>query len=748
MRRLRWVLPVVILAISAALIVAYQRGLAEQERTQPNKPAPIPEGLSAKANTWSISHDDSNGKKKYQVRAGSYHVLEQEGTFELMDVTLDLYDAKDQKKFDRVTSAKALFNPAEHVMFSEGEVEITMGVTEGEEPSGKLLSIKSSGVRLEANTGKVTTDKAASFKFDRGDGKAVGATYDPNARELHLRSEVELHWTATEKPMTVQAGELTYKEAESKVFLGPWSKLLRDKTTLEAANSEVKLDKGIIRELNALQAKGTEQQPKQRIEYAADELQVRFDDKGEVSQISGSKNARLMADSAAAITNVNSDRVELTFIATPAGSELRQAVTNGHSVVENRTKPVTGKETPPTRVLKTDVVELNMKPGGEEIKTILTHTPGTLEFLPNAKTQRKRRIAGDRMTMDYGAKNQLEQYRVVQAATRTEPLDPKKDAPLETWSKDLLAKFDPQGELTDLEQWNEFRFVEGTRKGKADKAYLQQKEQLITLQGQARVADETVSTEANMIVLNQQTEDFTAEGKVYSTRIPDKKKGDKPATGMLSGQESMQARANRMTSTQKNDLIRYIGDAVLWQGSDRIKADEVEIRRKDGQLKARGQVFSQFQDKAEESAAKNAGPSTTFTVVRAKEMDYNDKERIAIYRQDVQLERPGLKVKSKELRAFFVDDANGGSKVDRAVADGSVAIDQEAKGRRRLGNSEHAEYMIEQEKITLEGGTPTVVDSVKGTTKGRKLTLLSKEDRLIVEGEPTAPVVTRLKKAS
>ena len=39
----------------------------------------------------------------------------------------------------------------------------------------------------------------------------------------------------------------------------------------------------------------------------------------------------------------------------------------------------------------------------------------------------------------------------------------------------------------------------------------------------------------------------------------------------------MQAKAARMTSTDDNRQIRYEGDALMWQGSNRMQADRIDI---------------------------------------------------------------------------------------------------------------------------------------------------------------------------
>ena len=51
-------------------------------------------------------------------------------------------------------------------------------------------------LRFESDTGKASTERAARFQFDRGNGSAEGVDYDPVARELHLRSKVVMNWRA------------------------------------------------------------------------------------------------------------------------------------------------------------------------------------------------------------------------------------------------------------------------------------------------------------------------------------------------------------------------------------------------------------------------------------------------------------------------------------------------------------------------------------------------------------------------
>jgi lipopolysaccharide export system protein LptA len=365
---------------------------------------------------------------------------------------------------------------------------------------------------------------------------------------------------------------------------------------------------------------------------------------------------------------------------------------------------------------------------------------------------------GDRIWMTYGPRNQIESFRSVTVSTRTEKPKPpnakETPAPELTWSKNLLATFTPNSsQLAKLEQTGDFRYEEGARRAKADRALLDQPNNRIDLLGTARVWDATGSADADRIVLDQKSGDFSAEGNVSSTRLPDQKK-DQAGGGMLSEDEPLHARARKMQSTDNNLQIRYEGNAVLWQGANRLQGDLVEIDRDDNLLKAHGHVVSQVLDKAQDSgkpakdgkpagaAPKKAATNPTarvFTVVRAPELDYNDDQRLARYSGGAILERPNMTVKGSEIRAFLRND-NNDSSLDHAFADGRVEVHQASPDRKRDAASEHAEYYVDDDKVILEGGQPQFVDSLRGMTRGEKLTWFSEDDRLLVNGVEKQPV--------
>ena len=217
--------------------------------------------------------------------------------------------------------------------------------------------------------------------------------------------------------------------------------------------------------------------------------------------------------------------------------------------------------------------------------------------------------------------------------------------------------------------------------------------------------------------------------------------------GLLADDEPLHARARKMSSTENGLQVRYEGNAVAWQSANRLQADVIEIDRDQDIVKAHGKVVSQLLDKSDPPPAdsKKPPPSPAFTIVKAPEMVYNDEQKLALYTGGVLLNRPGMQVKSRELRAFLRDSEDDSS-LDHAFADGKVEVVQSAPGRTRTGTSEHAEYYVDEAKVILETGRPQLLDSLKGSTKGKKLTWFSNDDRLLVDGAEGQPAQSNLRR--
>ncbi len=749
MRRMRRLLLAGIALIVLLVGATYHFRKTVQEGSAPPPPQTLAPHLNTASRDWVYTHT-AGGCPVVEVRAAEMEQLREPSQFDLKGVRLRLFH-KCGEEHDLVTSQQAGFDPAEGSLYSAGDVEITLALKEDGPPRERLMKIRSSGVRFDAKSGLATTDEAASFKFDRGEGRAVGATYDPQARYLRLHRQVELNWTGQgpqAKVMRIETEELTYREEHSSVHLGPSARLTRGSLTLEAGPSVVTLEEGYIRKVEAQKARGSDSYPGRKIEYAARHLTMNFTPKGLVESMVGDGDARLEAHSATARTLLLTDRVDLEFDASGTDSTLKKAWANGRGLLESSPIPREGVALPETRVLKSETIELAMRAGGEEIDSVSTHSPGEVEFLPNRAEQRRRRMEGDRMWIHYGERNRIRSFRAVGVRTYTENRSRQGQAqpPALTRSQDLQADFDPgTSQLTKLEQWGGFRYSEGKSHAVADRAVRIEPDGLMRLEGSARVWDEQGSTAADCIRLDEKTGVLTADGRVSSSRTPDSR--PTPSGGMLSTSEPYQAKAQRMVSSDNHLKIVYEGDALIWQGSNRLKARRIEIDRKARRLNAEGDVVSQWMEEAPQQGQAPRRSVPVLTVVRAPGMTYLDAERRATYRSGAKLTRAGMDVDAREVRAFFVpapEGQGGGNRLDYAEAEGSVVIVHAEKDRTRRAVAEQAEYRLEEERIVLHGGRPRLDDSLRGSTTGERLTYFARDDRLLVDGVEKRPAVSRI----
>jgi lipopolysaccharide export system protein LptA len=779
MRGTRWLLLAAILAILGGTAFTYyvqrRAGLASAVP----KPAAIATGLSTSANDWCWGRSDA-GRPVVNICAKSFSQVANTDHMKLETVRMDLTQ-KDGKHFDLVRSPKADFDKQQ--MVSDGEVEIFLNVPVGSEPTPDLTSIKTSGVTFESKTGKATTTSSTRFSFRGGSGTSVGASYDPTTKELHLLKNVVLNLHGKKpgsKSMRVETDELIYKETGSLVWLTPRAKMITDHSVMDAGPTLITLKDQEIDSIAAHDAHGIDTYPKRKLDYKAAMLVAHYNEDHHIDRMSGDGNPKLVSESEGAVTTMTADQVNLDFTdqvppdkpdKTP-DSTLTHAVGNGHAVLESRQLPDPGKrqKTPESRILKSNYIEMSMRPGGKDLDKVLTQAPSSLEFLPNEPDQHRRVLNGDKMTIVYGKQNTIQSFTTSKVTTETyasqverertaksaKPGQPPPPPPPvgKTSSAFMTADFDEKSQMKHMKQWDNFLYEEGERHAHATTAVLDNDKNIMDLDAKARVWDASGSTDADHIQIDQKSGNFAATGNVSTSRLPEKDK-DESSADLLSGDQPIQGRAAHMTSADKKKVIHYDGDAILWQGSDRIQASVIDIDRNKHALIADGKVTTQLIDKPKVDKTKPDEPATAslpFTIVKAQHLVYRDETRLAHYTGGAIMNRPGLRVKGKEIRAFLSEktddeeDGDSGSRLDKAIIDDDVEIVDSTPRRKRTGTGAQAEYFTSDEHVILHGNLALLVDSLSGTTQGKDLTYTTAEDKLEVTKSPDKQTKSHLKK--
>jgi len=756
MRGTRWLLLVAIAAILYGIGFTYRTQKKALQATAVAAPPVLPADLNSTASKYHHQVTD-HGREIAYIEAEEFRQVKDSSYVELKNVSMRLR-CKDGVSYNLVKSAAATFYTNDERLYSEGAVEMTLKVPMEGQPRHKLVSIQSSGVTFDTGTGKAQTDRPSSFVFENGYGSATGAFYDPNTHQLLMKSDVEFYYKPVgphAKLMKIEAGSLEYREGESEILLTPWGRMTRDNTVVEGENPVIHLqDDGrgnkILRNIETTKARGTDNYPNRKLQYSADQLWMTFNEDGQVERMTAQGNAHLVNTAATTETAVDANHVDMLFEPGESQSTLVSADASGNAVVNSRPLPATGAQPGESHVLRSEKLEMKMRPGGREIASVTTQSPGNLEFLPNLPTQHHRTLDGQDIAIVYGPQNRIESLHALNVKTVTDPnAEEKKHSRGQsaTASKEMTARFNPKNnQLASMEQKGDFNYQEGDRRARATKASLDQDQNVILLDEGARMADATGATTADHIRLDQKTGDFTAEGNVNSSRLPEK--DQKKNSQMLSGDEPLQAQARKMESSDHNRKIHYEGAVKLWQGANRIEADVVDLNRNADKrnLVADGHVITNLweqpkdDDKAPaksgaKSGEKKAKKPAVLTVVHAQHLNYTEENRLAVYTGGVVLNRPSMQVKSRELRAFLAD-SEADSRLEKALADGAVEIHETSSGRQRTGTGEHGEYYTEDQKVILRGGLAKMTDSKQGDSSGEELIYFADNDKLLVNGQP------------
>jgi lipopolysaccharide export system protein LptA len=751
MRGARWLLLVVMAAIVGAVGVTYrdQKRLLKQQALP--KPAALPVEVGTVANQWHYSQESKENSTVVEISAGNMRQAKDADQVFMTDVELRLHH-KVQATYDLVKAPAATYFSHDDRLYSDGQVDITLAIPDGEQPNPNLTTIHSTGVTFDTNSGRAETERIAHFTFRNGHGKAEGAIYDPPTHELHLLKNVEMYWNPpgpNAKPMKVQATSLYYHELTSEVWLKPWGRLTRDKTVVEGYESVVHLEDKAVRTIETNRAQGTDSEPNRKLAYGADNILVNFNDDGVIDKIVGNGNAQVVSTSETAQTTLTANRVEMNFRNKNGQSELTGVKAAGNSTAREAPLPTPGRQPGETHILRSDSIELTMQPGGKDLQTLHAPGAGTLEFLPNLPAQHHRTVIGNEFLIAYGPQNRIDSFYARDVKTTTDPSEDERRrnvAASHTASRELSARFEPNSnQVSTIDQIGDFTYEQGLRHARASKASLDNRSNVMILDGAARVSDDTGSTMADRIRMDQRTGDFTAEGNVRSMRLPDK---GQTKSGMLNGDEPLESQARKMLSSNRNKTVHYEGDVHLWQGANRIEANVIDVDRNKNTITADGSVVSRLWEQPKADTDKSSR-SPILTVVHAPHLVYTDQDRLAVYSGGVVLERQGTQVKAREVHAYLAEEG-ADSRLVKAIADGSVEIDQTAADHTRTGKADHCEYYTANQKVVLTGGDPQFTDSLNGALKGYahgvELTYFANDDRLLVNGSPDQPSKSRIRR--
>jgi len=306
-------------------------------------------------------------------------------------------------------------------------------------------------------------------------------------------------------------------------------------------------------------------------------------------------------------------------------------------------------------------------------------------------------------------------------------------------------------------------------------------DQLLVLTRSPRVVNGAMTTSANTIRINRASGDALAEGDVKSTYSELK---EQPNGALLASSSPIHVTARTMTVHNTPGVALYTGKARLWQDANIIEAPSIQFDRDRRFVAAQGTLAQpvqtilvqkeadqtrkpeiQPQNTASEKRFGNAGGAgsagplarSSPVAITAARVTYLDSERRVHYEGGVLAKGADFTATAKTMDAYLFprsqtvqgqqvshpQSAVGPGQLDRMVAEGDVVVQQ--PGRRAEG--QRLTYTAADDKFVLTGGPPSIFDAEQGKITGVSLTFFRRDDRVLVEGEASSPVVTHTRVA-
>jgi lipopolysaccharide export system protein LptA len=339
-------------------------------------------------------------------------------------------------------------------------------------------------------------------------------------------------------------------------------------------------------------------------------------------------------------------------------------------------------------------------------------------------------------------------------------------------SDSVDAVFLPQGGIDYVTQVGNVAYTDGQQPDKrmqawANSAHYTPSDQMLVLTGNPRVTNGGMATTANSIRMNRATGDALAQGDVKSTYSDLK---EQPDGALLASSSPIHVTAQSMTAHKSPGTSLYSGNARLWQDANVIQAPTIEFDRDRRFVTALGTPAQPVQTiliQAKKpptgggaaissgtgksgTKASPLGGSSPISITAAK-LTYADSERKAHYEGGVDAKGADFTATAKTADAYLVPRSQtsnkqgfaGPGQLDHMVARGDVVVRQPD----RHADGQTLVYTAADDKFVLTGGPPSIFDAEQGKITGVSLTFFRGDDRVLVEGEASTPVVTQTRVA-
>jgi len=741
-RYARWsALAAILLAVVVAGVYSHRAWRAYQAKQ--NAPPPVPTAVQQQSAQFTFSKVEKD-RTLFTVRASRATEFKGGQKSLLEDVWITVFGSREQR-FDNLHTRACDYGPDTGLIVCTGEVRIDLESAEEarERPGERVIQVSTSHVSFDTKTGEAKTDQTIAFRTPDGEGRAVGLTYSTRHGVVRLLRDVQLTLTTplpgqqtngTFEPLILTSSSLEFRRSDLTIRLHAPVAARQNSKSLQAGELAIEMDRHL--RARRVVADGA---PRLRsaesdgmFELTAEKLTAAFGPTGLLDGMTAEGRVRGSYRPAAPANSKDEDRLA----ADRAELEMQPGRGIGRSVLLSGNVLVERDRKEDAQRLETPQLELVFSAASTPQSWQLERGEMPASARISGKTAaQSTQASAQRLTTFFGAQGQVRELRGQSGVEVQRRIGAGPE--LQSNSRELVVRFGPRGEWSDMEQTGSVRVRHGDRTAQAERSRIVRATDTATLDGSVVLSDPEARTTARNTSFNQRTGEVRAEGDVRTTYLR------VDAGGALNlGPQPAHLSSDRLLGNLNAGRAIYSGRVRLWQGDATIEAETIELLRQgtqQGQLIARGNVLAVFPQAAGPAGSRGGPAGPDLMRVRAGSLTYSSADRRARLEQGVNAQSLQGQISAGTVDLFFAAGGNGVQQISRALATGNVIVRQ---GDRR-GTSEQAEYSAAEGKFVLFGGRPTLYDASRGTTTGRQLTFFFADDTIVMDSEQGTRTLTR-----
>jgi lipopolysaccharide export system protein LptA len=798
--RLRRLLVATAVVLTAAVVGMYFYARMRVRDVRKEVPHKLGIEISKTANGFRISKSDGQ-RTLFSVEAADVKEFKLNGRAELHQVSIILYGS-DSSRYDQIYGDDFGYDPKTGEVTAKGDVQIDLvanpeGGTRPDQAAPKTVKnaihLKTRDLVFDKNTGDAFTDARVEFSTPQASGWAVGVRYAGKRNVLTLSSQIHMQVTGPHAAIIdADHGEMTNEPRE----------IVLDHPQLQRSGSTMRADRAVFHlnpdnNVENIVASGnvlTEAKLKPEKGQAASPAEIQTHADEAELQLTGSQNLlrtatltgnvhveqsgpRPMQGDAGRVILMFFGQNQLQSVRATDGARLFQSAlpTSSKTSAESHAQKLQNFElTAPTLDFKiADGQHLEFAQTSGAARITITSAGDSLVHAEASPSPQQTVITAGTFQASFATEDGRTYPVTMHGAPNARIVNSTPGQPDRiSTSQSVDAAFLPRGGIESVTQNGNVFYADNQPHEKrvqawADTARYTPVDQLLVLTGSPRVESGSMLTTARTIQIDRATGLAAAETDVRSTYSEVKVQ---PNGALLASSSPIHITAHRMTAQNNPGVAVYTGNARIWQDANVIEAPSIEFDRENRSVIAQGTSGQPVQttlvqekttpNKLRPVPSKTGTPVTTPIendnevspiIITAAQLAYTDSERRAHYEGGVIAKGSDFMATSRTLDVYLRPRGDseakassaGPGQLDRMVAQGDVLIQQP----KRRAESQKLVYTAADDKFVLTGGPPSIFDAEQGKITGVSLTFFRHDDRVLVEGGASSPVVTETRVA-